>query len=123
MNDVEFIGLLNEVSGKFEVARNELISEWAPDVVPITTQFEALGECAARNIHLFDQDVCESLFELVERGIVEGDVRLRTAVCTGFVEALVTMRAKDSSEWRAIRSRMGAMTGAHADAWLGDPRS
>ena len=118
MNEQQFLESLFEVSELFRLAQGEIQAEWAPEKVPGITRFEALGTCAADNFHLMNERVRESLFDLIELGIVDGDEPLRTAICTGLIEALAVLSANDATRWVDVRRLMRERSGAHADAWL-----
>jgi hypothetical protein len=114
---VAAVRCLVEASKELEVANREMVSQWEPDEVPPTIR---MGEFADRYVALFDlisESERKRILALLENLLVEGDDMVKTAVATGFFEALLAHCDEGHFDFSKIKTMIGPESRAYCRAW------
>lgn len=92
------------------------IDDWAPQKVPGTILYAAIGDRLART----DREVLRSsgIFDLVERAMRGTADGLDVWVATGLIEGLIA-KGRTLGTWPDIASLLGPQSRSHAEAWDG----
>jgi hypothetical protein len=98
--------------------------------VPVTSTLENVIEdvepTALKDMHTFYSDMGwmiaerfstledkQRVFELIELGMRNGDGRLKDAVSTGLIEAMISRTGAQPARWRQISAELGPLSSAY----------
>ncbi len=76
------------------------------------TVFEDMGWLIAEHFSAIEER--DKVFELIEHGMRNGDRRLKHAVSTGLIEAMISRTGAQPARWRQISSHLGTLSAAYA---------
>lgn len=112
----EFVRLAVEALPVLGPVVDEEVSEWAPELVPGTTLYAAMGARIAET----ERGLLErsGIFDLVEHGMLSASEHLTTLVATGLIEGLIAESYRLGA-WEQIEPLLGTQSRLHARAWIG----
>jgi hypothetical protein len=58
----------------------------------------------------------QRVFELIELGMRNGDGKLKNAVSTGLIEAMISRTGSQPARWRQISSHLGPLSSAYVQS-------
>jgi hypothetical protein len=87
-------------------ARRETLEEWGEDI-PTTVLFGRLGKALAEHIEEVNLEGRAHIFQVIEDGLDDTDVALKTLVATGFLEALHLRAAAIPGRWEQLSDCLG----------------
>lgn len=120
MNSVEeFVSALCK-NVAIDVVAAEFLREWG-DGYPATLLFSAFGKTIADNFGEVAADERMRLFSVVEDGMKSNDIRLRTYIATGLLEALYS-RSHSLRNWDELSKFLGVASMRYIDEWTESPQ-
>lgn len=114
------VQFINEITKKFDGLQktvNETNEYWAPDQVPVTIMFAAIGKELVRQFDSLPNEKKSAVFQYIEDGIDSSDINLKTAVATGVIEALVSESKENEDLWLRIEHQLGLSSRHYALSW------
>jgi hypothetical protein len=96
-----------------------------PDMEMPVLWMSSVGHAVAATLPALAPDAQRAVFDAVERGMSSGGELLRTALATGFLEALAHDMDRAAVPRELVTPLLGRSSRAYLDAWdsftLGDP--
>lgn len=112
----QFLRLVVEALPELGSIVDEDVSEWAPQLVPGTTLYAAMGaRIAEMELGMLKRS---GIFDLVERGMLSASEHVGTLVATGLIEGLIAESYR-LGVWEQIEPLLGTQSRLHARAWIG----
>ncbi len=111
-----FIDEMSKIE-RIRIVVNELNDDWGNNV-PITILFSGIGIFV---VNYFDKlsDLDKGyIFDRIEYGLNSGDDSLKTAIATGFLEALYSRSSENKVLWGRIEAHLGKKSREYIVAWL-----
>lgn len=72
----------------FRIAYESVVAKWAPDPVPVTIIFSAIGRAFSGYIDQINDSDKSIFWKEVDLLISAGDEEVKNAICTGLIEAV-----------------------------------
>jgi hypothetical protein len=112
----EFMGRLGVLLPEFADAEEQLRGEFSPAPIGIVSLCAGLGQHVAANFRSLSN--LKAIFEVIELGMISGDDRLKDAIATGFIEALISSSDNRPGDWKAIAPLLGQHSRNYAEGWI-----
>ena len=114
------VQFIDEIANKFDVLQksiDEMNEYWEPDQPPVTIMFAAIGKELVRQFDNLQNEKKLAVFQFIEDGINSYDIKLKTAVATGLIEALVSESTENEDLWLRIEQQLGGTSKHYALSW------
>lgn len=111
----EFLGRLIKVE-ILQKAKERSLADWGFDV-PITLLFADIGRCISEQFDELSAKERVAIFQLLEEGMDDKNIELKTLISTGLLEALYGHAGKDALLWDRINSELGALSKKYLTDW------
>jgi hypothetical protein len=102
--------LTQHISGSFAVETATNDSRDA-DLQGMHTLYSDIGWLIAERFSSLEDR--QRVFELIELGMHNGDKKLKNAVSTGLIEAMISRTGAQPARWRQISSHLGPLSSAY----------
>ncbi|WP_283193241.1 hypothetical protein [Rhizobium sp. AN80A] len=83
----------------------------AADLEDMHTFYSDMGWLIAERFSTLEDK--QRVFELIELGMRNGDRRLKDAVSTGLIEAMISRTGAQPARWRQISAELGPLSAAY----------
>lgn len=86
----------------------------ATDLQGMHTLYSDMGWLIAERFSTLEDR--QRVFELIELGMRNGDRKLKNAVSTGLIEAMISRTGAQPARWRQISSHLGPLSSAYVQS-------
>jgi hypothetical protein len=98
-------------------AHERLVTEWSPDVPPLTIVFSTLGRSLCNYALTSSETELVATCTTIEDLVIQGDDMVKDAVTTGMLEAMLAESSAGRFELSTLTSFLGPETKAYCRSW------
>jgi hypothetical protein len=95
----------------------KLVADWSPDVPPLTIVFSTFGRSLCTNAPTSTEAELAETFAAIEDLVTQGNEKVKDAVATGMLEAMLAESSPGKFDMSKIVSFLGPETKAYCRSW------
>ena len=113
----EAIERIANTANQLRFAREQLCTEWLPDLPPLTIVFSAFGRALCESASSMSGEELAHVCDVAEDLLVHGDDAVKDAVATGMFESVLAQSSSGKFELVTIAPFLGPKTKEYCRSW------